>query len=82
MLPFLDEAQTAHEGMWHMHICMQGRWFGNVFLLPHGRMKWKGTETRESSWRMVLPMKVQFFYEWRNKNTKFRYPRAHRPSEG
>lgn len=26
-------------------------------------MKWKSTETWESSWRMVLPMKVQFFYK-------------------
>lgn len=63
MLPFLDEAQTAHEGRWCMHICMQGRWFGNVFLLPHGQMNWKSTETRESSWRVVLPTKVQLFYK-------------------
>lgn len=35
----------------------------SVFLLPHEQMKWKSTETWESSWRMVLPMKVQFFYK-------------------
>lgn len=63
MFTFLDEAQTAHEGTWYMHICTQWMWFGNAFAFHLSIRQKKVTEIQEHSWRMVLEMNVQFFYK-------------------